>query len=113
MKSTLSEGERESVFPVDPCPNRISRLSITEMFCELHHADESEPPGRNRGLPDFRIDTRKQFIIIDISQFVTHLHVDICLSEMLPLLPGRSLAESREYCFFGDSSTLSFLASSY
>src|SRR5437660_1938074 len=77
MKSTLIEGKRECVFPVDPCTNRFSSLSITQIFCKLHHADESQTPGRNRGLPDFRVDTCKQFIIIDGAQFVTHLHVDI------------------------------------
>ena len=77
MKSTLIEGKRESVFPVDPCPNRFSRLSITEIFCKLHHADQGEAPRRNRGLPDFCVDTCKQFIFIDVSQFVTHLQVDI------------------------------------
>src|SRR5262249_17428944 len=77
MKSIISEGKRESIFPVDSCPNSFSCLSITEIFCELHHTDQGKTPGRNRGLPHFRVDTCKQFIIIDVSQFVTHLHVDI------------------------------------
>src|SRR5215472_201792 len=76
MKSTIIEGKRESVFPVDPCPNSFSCLSITQIFCKLHHADESETPGRNRGLPFLGIDTRKKLIIIDASQFIAHLHVD-------------------------------------
>src|SRR6266705_2755219 len=59
MKSTIIEGKRESVFPVDPCPNSFSSLSITQIFCKLHHADQSQTPGRNRGLPFLGIHTRK------------------------------------------------------
>src|SRR5437763_13963455 len=75
MKSTLIERERKSIFPVDPCPNSFSGLSITEIFCELHHADQGKTLGRNRGLPDFRINTRKECVIVNTPQFVTHLHV--------------------------------------
>jgi hypothetical protein len=52
------------------------------------------------------IHTRKKLISIDASQFIAHLHVDTRLSEMLLLLPGRSLGESREGFFFGGSSIL-------
>src|SRR3974390_1431499 len=68
MKSTLIEGERKSIFPVDSCSNSFSGLSITEIFCELHHADQGKAPGDNRGLPDFRIDTRKKLIIVNTPQ---------------------------------------------
>jgi hypothetical protein len=106
MKSTLIEGKRESVFPVDPCPNSFSRLSITKIFGKLHHADESETPGRNRGMPFLCIDAHKKLIIIDASQFIAHLYVNTGLSEMMLVLPGRSLGESREGFFFGGSSIL-------
>lgn len=77
MKTTLIKWERERVFPVDPCPNRFGSLSITEILCKLHNANQDQPPGRHCGLPDFCIDTRKESIIIDIPQFITHLHADI------------------------------------
>src|SRR5438445_40414 len=54
MKTTVIEGERKSIFPVDPCPNSFSGLSITKILCELHHADQGKPPGRHCWLPDSR-----------------------------------------------------------
>src|SRR3954469_24890881 len=77
MKSAITQGKRESVFPVDPRPNRFGCLSITQILRKLHHAHQGKLPRSNRRLADFRIDTGKEGIIVNTSQLITYLHVDV------------------------------------
>src|SRR3954453_19518004 len=45
VEAGVSEFQGEQVFPVDPSPDRLSRLPVAQALAELHERDESQPPG--------------------------------------------------------------------
>src|SRR4051812_3178322 len=45
VKARVRQLEAEQVLPVDPRPDRLSGLSITQALAELHQRDQGQPPG--------------------------------------------------------------------
>src|SRR3954449_9279909 len=45
VKARVRQLEAEQVLPVDPRPDRLSRLSISQALAELHQRDQGQPPG--------------------------------------------------------------------
>src|SRR4051795_10996619 len=46
VKARVGQREAEQVLPIDPRPDRLSRLSITQALAELHQRDQGQAPGR-------------------------------------------------------------------
>src|SRR3954467_3400315 len=45
VKARVGQLEAEQVLPVDPRPDRLSRLSIAQALAELHQRDQGQAPG--------------------------------------------------------------------
>jgi len=45
VKARVRQLEAEQVLPVDPRPDRLSRLSIAQALAELHQRDQGQAPG--------------------------------------------------------------------
>src|SRR3954468_20160677 len=45
VKARVGQLEAEQVLPIDPGPDRLSRLSIAQALAELHQRDQGQPPG--------------------------------------------------------------------
>ncbi len=45
VKARVGQLEAEQVLPIDPRPDRLSRLSIAQVLAELHQRDQGQPPG--------------------------------------------------------------------
>src|SRR4051812_382624 len=45
VKARVGQLEAEQVLPVDPRPDRLSGLPITQALTELHQRDQGQPPG--------------------------------------------------------------------
>src|SRR3954468_16571268 len=45
VKARVGQLEAEQVLPIDPRPDRLSRVSITQALAELHQRDQGQPPG--------------------------------------------------------------------
>src|SRR3954466_6071708 len=45
VKARVGQLEAEQVLPIDPGPDRLSRLSITQALAELHQRDQGQAPG--------------------------------------------------------------------
>src|SRR3954464_5378651 len=45
VKARVGQLEAEQVLPIDPRPDRLSRLSIAQALAELHQRDQGQPPG--------------------------------------------------------------------
>src|SRR3954449_9035481 len=45
VKARVGQLEAKKVLPVDPRPDRLSRLSIAQALAELHQRDQGQPPG--------------------------------------------------------------------
>src|SRR3954468_3609028 len=45
VKARVGQLEAEQVLPVDPRPDRLSGLPITQALAELHQRDQGQPPG--------------------------------------------------------------------
>src|SRR3954451_13403661 len=46
VKARVGQLEAEKVLPVDPGPDRLSGLPITQALAELHQRDQGQAPGR-------------------------------------------------------------------
>lgn len=51
MKAFVGQLQTQRVFPVNAGAHGLRGLSVTEIFHELHDADESQLPGMEGGLP--------------------------------------------------------------
>src|SRR4051812_27924313 len=45
VKARVGQLEAKKVLPVDPGPDRLSRVSIAQALAELHQRDQGQPPG--------------------------------------------------------------------
>src|SRR3954463_6239322 len=45
VKARVGQLEAKKVLPIDPRPDRLSRLSIAQALAELHQRDQGQPPG--------------------------------------------------------------------
>src|SRR3954471_3629645 len=45
VKARVGQLEAEQVLPIDPGPDRLSRLSIAQALAELHQRDQGQSPG--------------------------------------------------------------------
>src|SRR3954453_10437077 len=46
VKARVGQLEAEQVLPIDPRPDRLSRVSIAQALAELHQRDQGQAPGR-------------------------------------------------------------------
>src|SRR5215212_5366143 len=65
VKARVGQLEAEQVLPVDPRPDRLSRLSIAQALAELHQRDQGQAPGRTGWLTLLGIEVGEVAILED------------------------------------------------
>lgn len=81
MKAVVGQLQTQGVFPVNPSPYSLRGLSITQIFHELHDADQGELPGMESRLTLERIDGGEQVIVKEGAQPFTQPQVDVAVRE--------------------------------
>src|SRR3954471_24666502 len=65
VKARVRQLEAEQVLPIDPRPDRLSRLSIAQALAELHQRDQGQPPGWTRRLAPLGVEGGEVVILED------------------------------------------------
>ena len=70
MKALVGQLQTQRVLPVNPGADGLGRLPITQIFHELHDADQGELPGVEGGLALDGIDSGEQVIVKERAQLI-------------------------------------------
>src|SRR3954463_8720144 len=70
VKARVRQLEAEQVLPVDPRPDRLSGLSITQALAELHQRDQGQPPGCAGRLALLGIEVGEVAILEDLPECI-------------------------------------------
>ena len=62
MKALVGQFQTQRVLPINPGTYGLCCLPVTQIFHELHDADQSELPGMEGRLPFDRVDGGEQLI---------------------------------------------------
>ena len=81
VEARVGQFEPEGVLPVDPTAHRVGGLAVGEALFELHHGDESEPPGALGGSALRREERSEARILVEWAEDVSDLQVEVALQE--------------------------------
>ncbi len=81
MKALVGQFQTQRVLPVNPGADGLRRLPVTQMFHDLHDADQSELPGMESGLPRFGVNGGEQLVVKERAQLITQPEADVPVRE--------------------------------
>jgi hypothetical protein len=81
MKPLVGQLQTQRVLPVNPGAHGLRRLPVTEMFHELHDADQGQLPGMECRLPFAGVHGGEQLIVKERVQLIAQPEVDVAMGK--------------------------------
>lgn len=83
IEPCVGQLQAQAIFPVQPAAYRIGSLAVGQILHELEDGDQGQTPQGIGWLPTLWVQISKQLILVDGSQRVTQMDIQVALLERL------------------------------
>src|SRR5215204_4894357 len=96
VETRVGQVKGQEILPVDPRPDGLGRLAVTQALTELHECDQREAPGRVRRLAALGIEISKASVVEHGAEPIAQAKIGVAAGERSPGNAGRVVRNGRD-----------------